>query len=86
MTPDSAKTLAEQHGLIFVEDWVYAGSARYPRPEVPILIQVILDAFNRGAASKQAQIDALMLEYCPEDMSKEQFEAWASHQKACVGG
>ena len=28
----------------------------------------------------QAKIDALMLEYCPEDMTKEQLENYESHQ------
>lgn len=28
----------------------------------------------------QARVDALMLEYCPEEMSKEQLETWSSHQ------
>lgn len=30
----------------------------------------------------QAQIDSLMLEYCPDEMTKEQFENWGKHQKA----
>ena len=29
----------------------------------------------------EAEIDALMLEYCPEEMSPEQMENWARHQK-----
>jgi hypothetical protein len=32
-------------------------------------------------AAQQAKIDALMLEYCPEDMTPEQFAEWAKHQK-----
>lgn len=28
----------------------------------------------------QAKLDAVMLEYCPEDMSKEQFDNWAKNQ------
>lgn len=31
-------------------------------------------------ASKQAKIDELMLEYCPDEMSKEQLDNWAKHQ------
>jgi hypothetical protein len=30
---------------------------------------------------KQCQIDALMLEYCPEDMTEEQKAEWSKHQK-----
>ena len=34
--------------------------------------------------ARQARIDALMLEYCPDDMTKEQFDNWAKHQsKSC---
>ena len=33
-------------------------------------------------ASLQAKIDALMLEYCPDEMTKEQMDNWASHQVA----
>lgn len=29
----------------------------------------------------QAKIDALMLEYCPDDMTKEQIEEWERHQE-----
>ena len=34
----------------------------------------------REVESKQAKIDALMLEYCPEEMTPEQMEEWAAHQ------
>ena len=30
--------------------------------------------------AKQAKIDALMLEYCPTEITKEQFEEWGKHQ------
>lgn len=30
---------------------------------------------------RQAKIDELMLEYCPEEMTKEQLENWAKHQR-----
>lgn len=29
----------------------------------------------------QAKIDSLMLEFCPEDMSQNQINEWAKHQK-----
>jgi hypothetical protein len=29
----------------------------------------------------QAKIDSLMLEYCPDEMSKSQVEEWAMHQR-----
>ena len=36
---------------------------------------------ERQLAEKQAEIDRLMLEFCPEEMTQEQKETWASHQK-----
>ena len=32
---------------------------------------------------KQARIDELMLEYCPDEMSQEQMDNWAKHQVPC---
>ncbi len=32
-------------------------------------------------AAKQAEVDALMLEYCPSEMSQEQLDNWAAHQR-----
>ncbi|NLH94321.1 MAG: hypothetical protein GX466_08945 [Candidatus Cloacimonetes bacterium] len=32
-------------------------------------------------AAKQAEVDALMLEYCPSEMSQEQLDTWAAHQR-----
>ena len=32
-------------------------------------------------AALQAQIDRLMLEYCPEEMTPEQVEEWGKHQR-----
>ena len=32
-------------------------------------------------AAKQARIDALMLEYCPDEMTPEQAAEWARHQR-----
>lgn len=31
--------------------------------------------------AKQAKIDALMIEYCPSEMSDEQRSEWAKHQR-----
>ena len=31
----------------------------------------------------QSQIDELMLEYCPDEISKEQFDNWAKNQVPC---
>jgi len=31
-------------------------------------------------AAKQARIDELMLEYCPDEMPQEQLDNWSNHQ------
>lgn len=38
--------------------------------------------YYRLLDAQQAVIDALMLEYCPEDMTQEQFNTWALNQRA----
>ena len=35
---------------------------------------------KRELGEKQAEIDRLMLEYCPNEMTKEQMDNWESHQ------
>ena len=42
-----------------------------------------------GEASKeinylQSQIDSLMLEYCPKEMTKEQIQNWEDHQQKVI--
>lgn len=39
-----------------------------------------LDRNADQIASKQAQIDRLMMEYCPDEMSFEQIARWKKHQ------
>lgn len=39
------------------------------------------DHFRKLTDSKQAVIDRLMLEYCPSEMTEEQLENWAKHQR-----
>ena len=39
-------------------------------------------AYNAAHDAQQATIDRLMLEYCPGEMTQEQMDEWASHQKA----
>jgi hypothetical protein len=41
----------------------------------------LLEEAANGLQDKQGQIDALMLEYCVDDMSEEQLDEWARHQK-----
>ena len=49
-------------------------------------VQVVFDkdellVLKRDYDALQAQIDRLMLEYCPDEMTDEQFENWAKHQR-----
>lgn len=37
---------------------------------------------ERESAAKQAQIDRLMLEFCPDEMTEEQCKTWAEHQRS----
>lgn len=43
------------------------------------------DQLERELGAKQAEIDRLMLEYCPEEMTPAQMAEWERHQKAVVG-
>lgn len=43
-----------------------------------------LHALLEERKAMQAKIDALMLEFCPGEMTAEQLERWASHQKAAL--
>jgi len=36
---------------------------------------------ERELAAKQARIDELMQEYCPEEMTPDQLDTWARHQQ-----
>lgn len=38
-----------------------------------------------GEARQQAKIDALMLEFCPDEMTPEQLTRWEAHQRAAKG-
>lgn len=41
-------------------------------------------ALQQAVAAKQAHIDRLMLEYCPQDMTPLQIEEWKKHQRAAT--
>ena len=40
-----------------------------------------IDELEAEVASLQAQIDRLMLEHCPGEMTQEQLDLWAASQK-----
>jgi hypothetical protein len=37
--------------------------------------------YKQDTEALQAQIDSLMLEYCPKEVTKEQMDNWAKHQR-----
>ena len=45
-----------------------------------------VEALEREVEAKQAEIDRLMLEYCPEDMTPGQIVEWAKCQRAVEPG
>lgn len=55
-------------------------SARWLRERAEQL-ESELAALKVGRDSMQAKIDALMMEYCPDEMTPEQVEEWGKHQK-----
>jgi hypothetical protein len=61
-------------GFNWNEVGCYAHGYETARKEIAPLIKVELEWM-------QCKIDALMLEYCPEDMTEEQIENWKKHQK-----
>lgn len=40
----------------------------------------VMELMQEALNCKQAEIDSLMLEFCPEDMTEEQLDNWESHQ------
>ena len=40
-----------------------------------------IESLRQQLAAKQSEVDALMLEYCPSEMSQEQLDNWAAHQR-----
>ena len=52
---------------------------RYEAARTSLLLYV--GELERDAAAKQAHIDRLMLEYCPDEMTSEQTEEWKRHQR-----
>ena len=46
------------------------------------LLSIEKGQLKEQLAAKQAQIDRLMIEYCPDEMTDEQTAEWAKHQRA----
>lgn len=58
-----------------------AGLMRVKKREQLIDTQAVtIELLRRELAHKQSQIDSLMLEYCPDEMTEEQIAEWSKHQ------
>lgn len=51
------------------------------RVDLTITAAEAITELRQQLAAKQAEVDALMLEYCPSEMSQEQLGNWAAHQR-----
>lgn len=63
-----------------------AAAVNFIREHGRTLLEAMRDAervaaLEREVAAKQARIDALMFEYCPDEMTPEQVAEWARHQR-----
>ncbi len=64
---------------------VYSANEEYVKAEITRKrseeARAALKDIERRLAEKQAVIDRLMLEYCPDEMTTEQRQEWAAAQK-----
>lgn len=58
-------------------EWFQSQYGEFHSSEIILYYNIILAAWDY----QQAKIDALMLEYCPEEMTEDQLEEWKKHQK-----
>lgn len=48
---------------------------------INVELQAEVERLRTQVAALQARVDALMLEFCPDEMTEEQKETWARHQR-----
>lgn len=53
---------------------------------VEALLNVVRDRLRKKIGEAQADIDAMMLEYCPHEMTEEQKVRWSRHQTVVGSG
>ena len=70
--PEQARAMAGRLRDLVAREWSAVGTC----DEAAALLVSLAEAME----ADQAKIDALMLEYCPDDMTPEQREEWARHQ------
>jgi hypothetical protein len=73
--PDQARAMAER-----LLDATEESDLSHATHEVIAASAALLVSLAEAMEADQAKIDALMLEYCPDDMTPEQREEWARHQ------
>jgi len=62
-------------------DAARAEAAHVKEVEFPRRVAIVAENWRKKLDAKQAEVDALMLEYCPSEMSQEQLDNWAAHQR-----
>ncbi len=74
----TARALADQLNMYFVS----MNSIPIERATIKTTEwQALYTALMAELDAQQAKIDALMLEFCPEDMTPEQLAEWGRHQR-----
>jgi hypothetical protein len=68
-----------KHLMKLVEEYRTAGGREEHWMRKDIL-EIAIDDLVHELYSKQEKIDALMLEYCPKDMTEEQLNRWKHNQ------
>ena len=63
-------------------DMVQRCAALSQRPDLPVDRLPAIAKYEAMLNALQAQVDRLMIEYCPDEMSAEQIANWERHQQA----
>jgi len=84
----SARDIPGQDEVPDLVEQLQASASRASWPEDTDLMTEAADEITRLRAeveAKQARIDALMLEHCPDEMTQEQTDNWKAHQRPREG-
>lgn len=79
------KTVARIYHSVPEEDLPNAAHIAAANPSTILQLLDYIETLEKDVAHKQAWIDALMLEFCPEEMTKEQVAEWVKHQVPAKG-
>ena len=64
--------MARQSGIV---------NAEYFKKALEDFAALVAEAKDKEIAAKQAEIDRLMWEFCPQEMTPEQVANWEAHQQ-----